>query len=168
VFLALVDAWYYFFHRWCHTNRTAYRLLHAKHHDPTAALNAITAGYVNPVCAALEVGVPMAVAYLLTALVTGNLWHALAGISAYFALNNYGHSGQWCSGLMNQSVVLRPDDCHRYWSRLLGRVDQMLCPASPVRHRHRPGVRQPTGPTCCHRLPTSAAVWHAAHSPVPS
>jgi sterol desaturase/sphingolipid hydroxylase (fatty acid hydroxylase superfamily) len=56
--LAVVDAWYFFVHRWCHANRTAYRLLHAKHHEPTASLNAITVGYVDPVCALLEGGVP--------------------------------------------------------------------------------------------------------------
>jgi sterol desaturase/sphingolipid hydroxylase (fatty acid hydroxylase superfamily) len=95
-FLALVDVWYFFVHRWCHTNRTAYRLLHAKHHEPTGSLNATTANYNNPVCAVLDAGVPIFLAYSLTAFVTGNVWHALAGIMLEVTLVVYGHTGQWC------------------------------------------------------------------------
>lgn len=76
--LMVYDAYSYFVHKWMHDNKTAFNLMHKKHHDPRAALDATTSGYQTLSEGVVSGSLPLAASYLL-GMATGNWWLTLAG-----------------------------------------------------------------------------------------
>lgn len=76
--LLVWDAWSFFLHRWLHTNKTAFNLVHAKHHEHKAALDVRTSGYETFTDGFLAVALPLLGIYALGAAV-GNWWYVFAG-----------------------------------------------------------------------------------------
>jgi sterol desaturase/sphingolipid hydroxylase (fatty acid hydroxylase superfamily) len=73
------DAWSFFHHRWLHLNKTAFTLVHAKHHEHQAALSVRTGGYMTATEGFLSDALPLLVMYALGAAI-GNWWYPLAGM----------------------------------------------------------------------------------------
>lgn len=71
----------FFLHRWMHQNKTAFRLMHAKHHEQRAALDVTTSGYMSFNEGCFSSALPMLLLYLL-GMRTGNWWYTLAGVCA--------------------------------------------------------------------------------------
>jgi hypothetical protein len=64
-----------------HDNKIAFNIMHKKHHDPRAALDATTSGYQTLSEGVVSGSLPLAVSYLL-GMATGNWWLTLAGAHA--------------------------------------------------------------------------------------
>jgi hypothetical protein len=77
-YLMAWDAWSFFHHRWLHVNKTAFNLVHAKHHEHKAALDVRTAAYMTITEGFLALALPLVVMYALAAAI-GNWWYLFAG-----------------------------------------------------------------------------------------
>jgi sterol desaturase/sphingolipid hydroxylase (fatty acid hydroxylase superfamily) len=76
--LMLYDAYSYFLHKWMHDNKTAFRIMHRKHHEVKAMLNVMTSGYMAAAEGVFSSAIPMCVLYAL-GVATGNWWYTAAG-----------------------------------------------------------------------------------------
>lgn len=74
-----------------HQNKTAFRFMHAKHHEQRAALDVMSSGYMAVAEGLFSCGLPMTALYGLGA-ATGNWWYAYIG----------GCSGVWGAGAGQQ------------------------------------------------------------------
>jgi sterol desaturase/sphingolipid hydroxylase (fatty acid hydroxylase superfamily) len=76
--LMLYDAYSYVLHKWMHDNKTAFRIMHRKHHEVKAMLSVMTSGYMAAAEGVFSSAIPMCVLYALGA-ATGNWWYTAAG-----------------------------------------------------------------------------------------
>lgn len=85
--------YYYFLHRWFHSNKLVFKIFHARHHSPQSNLSIESTFYLDPLGALLEGGLPAAAYCLITYLVVGNAWYYMAIMlqTVYIAL--VGHTG---------------------------------------------------------------------------
>lgn len=83
--LMAYDAYSYPLHKWMHENKTAFNLLHKKHHEQKAALDATTSGYMALTEGVVSGVIPIAISYGI-GMATGNWWFTLAGAVAQAAL----------------------------------------------------------------------------------
>lgn len=76
--LMCYDAYSFVLHKWMHSNKTAFRLMHSKHHEYKASLDVTTSGYMSLAEGAFSSALPMLALYCC-GMMTGNWWYTLAG-----------------------------------------------------------------------------------------
>lgn len=110
-----------------HENKTAFNLLHRKHHSQQAALDATTSGYMALTEGGLSGAVPIAISYAL-GLATGNWWYTLAG-----GFGNSARLAPQCSSIM-QCLALAPPagPCTHRVCAAAGTVHQQLWLAGKI------------------------------------
>ena len=75
-----IRRYFYFMHRWFHSNKLAFRLFHAHHHETSVQLDISTTFYSHPIDYIFDLGIPLVATCWLAHTVVGNFWYHAATV----------------------------------------------------------------------------------------
>jgi sterol desaturase/sphingolipid hydroxylase (fatty acid hydroxylase superfamily) len=90
--LMAYDCYSYFLHRWMHMNKTAFNILHSRHHASIAALDVNTASYMAASEGCLVSGIPFLLLFA-AGWSTGNWWYFVLSLYNALYIVIMGHCG---------------------------------------------------------------------------